>query len=127
LGANIARAIHAQFPNIEIEGVFGSEMIDAGCMQIASMDTLAVMGFVDPVLSLPSILRLRSWLIRYLLDEPPDLFIGIDAPDFNLGLEKVLRSKGITTMHCVSPTVWAWRQGRIKTIKEGVDMMLTLF
>ncbi len=127
LGAQLALLFKQQFPNLEIEGVFGREMIKAGCLQLHSMDTLAVMGLIDPILSLPQILKLRRWLIRYILENPPDLFIGIDAPDFNLGLEKVLHKAGITTVHYVSPSVWAWRQGRIKTIKSSVDLMLTLF
>lgn len=127
LGAMLATELQKRDPEIEVEGVFGAEMIAAGCVQLASMDTLAVMGFIDPIKSLPSILRLRSWLIRYILDEPPDLFIGIDAPDFNLGVEQILRSKGIPTVHYVSPTVWAWREGRVKKIKRAVDLMLTVF
>lgn len=127
LGAMLAIELQKRDPEIEIEGVFGAEMIAVGCVQLASMDTLAVMGFIDPIKSLPAILRLRSWLIRYILDEPPDLFIGIDAPDFNLGVELLLRSKGIRTVHYVSPTVWAWREGRVKKIKRAVDMMLTVF
>ncbi len=127
LGAMLATELQKRDPEIEIEGVFGAEMIAAGCVQLASMDTLAVMGFIDPIKSLPAILRLRSWLIRYILDDPPDLFIGIDAPDFNLGVEQILRSKGITTVHYVSPTVWAWREGRVKKIKRAVDLILTVF
>lgn len=127
LGAQLAAALKQRNPQIEIEGIFGAGMIDAGCVQLASMDTLAVMGFVDPILSLPSILRLRSWIIRYILDDPPDLFIGIDAPDFNLGLEAIMRQHGIPTVHLVSPTIWAWRPGRIKKIQKATDLMLCVF
>ncbi len=127
LGAQLVTELRKTHPKLEAEGVIGAEMINAGCLQLHTMDTLAVMGFIDPIVRLRSILRLRKWLIKYILQDPPDLFIGIDAPDFNLGLEKVLHKLGVQTMHYVSPTVWAWRKGRIKTIKKGVDMMLTLF
>lgn len=127
LGAQLANELMKLHPDIEIEGVFGHEMIQAGCLQLSSMDTLSVMGIVDPILSLPAILRLRKWLINYILKDPPDLYIGIDAPDFNLNIEKVLHKAGIQTVHYVSPSVWAWRQGRIKNIKLSVDLMLTLF
>lgn len=127
LGAQLVTELKKLHPDIEVEGVFGREMIGAGCLQLHTMDTLTVMGLVEPLLSLHKILALRKWLINYILKDPPDLYIGIDAPDFNLGIEKVLRKAGIQTAHYVSPTVWAWRQGRIKTIKEAVDLMLTLF
>lgn len=127
LGAQLVSKLRELHPKLEVEGVIGAEMINAGCLQLHSMDTLAVMGLVDPILNLRSILRLRKWIINYILQDPPDLFIGIDAPDFNLYLEKTLHKAGIQTVHYVSPSVWAWREGRIKTIKEGVDLMLTLF
>lgn len=127
LGAQLASALKKRNPRIEIEGVIGPEMIKAGCLQLCSMDTLGVMGIIDPLLSLPKILKMRKWLLRYLLEDPPDLFIGIDSPDFNLNIEKILHVAGIPTVHFVSPSVWAWRQGRIKTIKKAVDLMLTLF
>jgi lipid-A-disaccharide synthase len=127
LGAQLAYALKQRYPSIQIEGVIGPEMIKAGCLQLASMDVLAVMGIIDPLKNLPQILSMRRWLLRYLLEDPPDLFIGIDAPDFNLGVEKILRAAGIPTVHYVSPSVWAWRQGRIKKIKKAVDLMLTLF
>ncbi len=127
LGAQLAVELKKIHPNIEIEGVIGAEMINVGCLQLHSMDTLAVMGLVEPLLNLRQILRLRKWLINYILQDPPDLFIGIDSPDFNLSVEKILRQKGIPTVHYVSPSVWAWRQNRIKTIKQAVDLMLALF
>ena len=127
LGAQLAYELRKIHPTIEISGVFGREMIQAGCLQLCSMDTLSVMGLVEPLLRLPSILRMRKWLINYILKDPPDLYIGIDAPEFNLNIEKVLHKAGIQTVHYVSPSVWAWRQGRIKNIKRSVDLMLTLF
>lgn len=127
LGAQLAKALKSQDPSIEIEGVIGPEMIQEGCVQLCSMDILGVMGFIDPIKSLPSILKMRKWILRYFLEDPPDVFIGIDAPDFNLGVEKILREAGIPTVHFVSPSVWAWRGWRIKKIKKAVDLMLTLF
>lgn len=127
LGAQLALALKKLHPSIEIEGVIGPAMISAGCLQLCSMKVLSVMGLIDPIKSLPKILAMRKWLLRYILENPPDLFIGIDAPDFNLNVEKVLHKAGIHTVHYVSPSVWAWRSGRIKTIKQSVDLMLTLF
>lgn len=127
LGAQLVTELRKIDPDIEVEGIFGAEMINVGCLQLHTMDTLAVMGLIEPIMNIRSILKLRKWIINYVLRDPPDLFIGIDAPDFNLGIEKILRSAGIQTVHYVSPTVWAWRQGRMKTIKKGVDLMLTLF
>ncbi len=127
LGAQLVHELRRLHPNIEVEGVFGREMIQAGCVQLCSMDTLSVMGLVEPLMRLPSILKMRKWLINYIINDPPDLYIGIDAPEFNLNIEKVLHKLGIQTAHYVSPSVWAWRQGRIKNIKRSVDLMLTLF
>jgi lipid-A-disaccharide synthase len=127
LGAQLVTALRQQCPNIEVEGVIGGAMIKAGCVQLYSMDILGVMGFIDPIKSLPSILRMRKWLLHYLLQDPPDLFIGIDAPDFNLGVEKILRKAGVPTVHFVSPSVWAWCGWRIRKIKKAVDLMLALF
>ncbi len=127
LGAQLATTLKQRYPTIEIEGVIGPEMIKAGCVQLCSMDILGVMGFIDPLLNLRSILKMRKWLLRYFLEDPPDIFIGIDAPDFNLGVEHILKQAGITTVHFVSPSVWAWRRWRIKKIKKAVDLMLTLF
>ncbi len=127
LGAQLVTELRKIHPDIEVEGVIGAEMIHAGCLQLHSMDTLAVMGLVEPILNLRSILRLRAWLIKYILSDPPDLFIGIDAAEFNLNLEKSFACCCIQTVHYVSPSVWAWRQGRVKSIKKSVDLMLTLF
>ncbi len=111
---------------MQVEGVAGPQLIEEGCVALYAMDRLAVMGLVEPLKRLPELIRMRQQLKKHFLENPPDLFIGIDAPDFNLGLEKALHQKGIKTVHYVSPSVWAWRQGRIKGIKESVDLMLTL-
>ncbi len=101
-------------------------MQSAGCHSLFSMDRLSTIGF-EGVEKYPEILGIRNKLIEHFLSRPPDLFIGIDAPDFNLGLEERLKAAGIPTMHYVSPTVWAWRGYRIRKIRRAVDHMLTLF
>jgi lipid-A-disaccharide synthase len=91
------------------------------------MDRLAVMGLIDPLRRLPELLSIRRSICKRYKNNPPLVFIGIDAPDFNLTIELKLRRQGVKTVHYVSPSVWAWRQGRIKKIKDSVDLMLTLF
>jgi lipid-A-disaccharide synthase len=91
------------------------------------MERLSVMGLIDPLLRLGELLRIRRDLIRYFLDWRPDVVIGVDAPDFNLRIERRLRTAGIRTVHLVSPTVWAWRTGRVRTIRKSVDLMLSIF
>jgi lipid-A-disaccharide synthase len=127
LGGALVRALRARLPGVECYGVTGPRMREAGCETIASIDRLSVMGLVEVLPKLPDILRLRGELYRRLLAERPDCVVGIDAPDFNLGLERRLRAQGIRTAHLVSPTVWAWRQGRVKSIARSVDLMLCLF
>lgn len=105
----------------------GPALLAEGGHTFYPMERLSVMGIIDPLLRLPELFRIRQHLIQHFSDNPPDVFIGVDAPDFNLGLEKKLKEQGIHTVHYVSPSVWAWRQGRIKTIKKAVDLMLTLF
>ena len=126
LGAGLIREIRKRVPNAQIEGVAGPAMIEAGCERVADADTLAVMGLIEPLKHLPELLRLRSDLVRRWTDDAPDVFIGIDAPDFNLGLEKRLKAAGVRTVHYVSPTVWAWRQGRVKTIARAADRVLCI-
>jgi lipid-A-disaccharide synthase len=91
------------------------------------MERLSVMGLTEVMRHLRELLRIRGDLMRYFLDWRPDVFIGVDAPDFNLGLERRLRKTGIRTVHLVSPTVWAWRAGRVRTIRRSVDLMLSIF
>ena len=127
LAASLISELKKIFPNLEVEGIVGPKLIALGCKQLFPMDRLAVMGLIEPLLRLPELFRIRRWLVHYFLDEPPDLFIGIDAPDFNLHLEQRLHQAGIPTVHYVSPSVWAWRESRLNTIKKAVDLMLTLF
>ncbi len=127
LGGELIRALRRRYPDARFEGVGGSAMAREGLVGLQSMEALAVMGLSEVVRHLPRLWRLQRDLIRYFRREPPDVFVGIDSPDFNLGLERALRKLGIPTAHYVSPSVWAWRQGRIKGISQAVDRMLTLF
>jgi lipid-A-disaccharide synthase len=126
LGAGLIQAIRAREPDAVFEGVAGPAMIAAGCDAWADADTLAVMGLVEPLRHLPELLGLRRSLIRRWRQAPPDVFVGIDAPDFNLGLEAKLRKTGVRTMHYVSPSVWAWRKWRIRKIRKAADCVLCI-
>lgn len=127
LGAGLIAAIKERFPRSEFFGVGGERMLAEGFDSWFPMDRLAVMGLIEPLKRLFELLAMRRKIKQRLLASRPDVFIGIDAPDFNLSLEEDLRSQGITVVHYVSPSVWAWRQGRIKKIKRAVDLMLALF
>lgn len=126
LGAGMIRALSEAVPDIRCEGVAGASMRAAGCTVWEDADALAVMGLVEPLAEIPRLLALRRSLIRRWRENPPDVFVGIDAPDFNLGLEIALRKCGIPTVHYVSPSVWAWRQGRIRKIAKAADRVLCL-
>lgn len=127
LGAGLIKAIKAYHPDAVFEGIAGPLMLAEGAQSFFPQDRLAVMGFVEPLKRLPELLRIRKFLKKHFTDNPPDLFIGIDSPDFNLDLELALKQAGVLTAHYVSPSVWAWRQWRVKKIKKAVDCMLTLF
>jgi lipid-A-disaccharide synthase len=127
LGAALIRALRTKLPTVRFVGVAGPQMQAAGCATVVNMERLAVMGLTEVLAHLPELLRLRRQLRDYFCAQRPALVIGIDAPDFNLGLERQLRAAGITTVHFVSPTVWAWRAGRVKTIRRAVDLLLCLF
>lgn len=126
LGAGLIRAIRESEPDAEFEGVAGPEMAAAGCQVIEHAEALAVFGLIEPLARIPGLLRLRKSLLRRWIERPPDVFVGIDAPDFNLGLEQRLKSVGIPTVHYVCPSVWAWRQGRVAKIAAAVDRVLCL-
>lgn len=127
LGAGLVRALKDHCPDAQFEGIAGPRMVDAGCASVYPMERLSVMGFVEVAGRYLSLMRDRRALVRYWLSNPPDVFVGIDAPDFNLGLERRLRDGGIPTVHYVSPSVWAWRRYRIRGIRRAVSRMLTLF
>ena len=126
LAGAVLRAWRGNCPDIDARGIGGSEMQTAGFVSSHSMDRLSVMGFIEPLKRLPELLKIRSSLLGEQLNWAPDLFVGIDSPDFNLPVERRLRERGITTAHLVSPSVWAWRRGRLKGIRQSVDKMLCL-
>jgi len=127
LGAGLIQAIKARQPDAVFEGIAGPRMIEQGCKAIFPAEKLAVMGIVEVLGHYLQLRNIRSQLIRHFIDNPPDVFIGIDSPDFNLGLEVRLKQAGITTVHYVSPSVWAWREYRVGKIRKAVDLILTLF
>ena len=127
LGAGLILALRERFPDAEFAGVGGDGMRAAGMDTWFDASELAVMGLAEVLSHLPRLLRLRRALRRRLLDWKPDVFVGIDAPDFNLGLERWLKERGISTVHYVSPSVWAWREGRAKRIGRSADRVLCLF
>jgi lipid-A-disaccharide synthase len=127
LGAGLIRALRAARPDIEVEGIGGPRMIAAGCASRFPMETLSVMGLVEVLRHLRELLAIRRALLDHWQQAPPDLYVGVDAPDFNLTLERRLRQLGVPTVHYVSPTVWAWRPGRVKTLRAAADLVLSIF
>lgn len=127
LGALVLAALHARCDELVVEGIGGPLMAEQGLCSRYPMERLSVMGLVEPLKRLPELLRIRRHLSRHFCAHPPDVFLGIDAPDFNLSLERQLRRAGVRTAHLVSPSVWAWRRGRMRTIRRSVDTMLCLY
>ena len=127
LGSGLMQALRARHPDIEFIGVGGPRMEAEGLSSYFPMERLSVMGLVEVLGRLPELLRRRKRLIRTLIEARPDVMIGIDAPDFTLGVEHRLRQAGLRTVHYVSPSVWAWRQKRVLKIREACDLMLAFF
>ncbi len=127
LGAELIKAILVRYPDAEFVGLAGPLMQEAGAKTLADMDKISIMGIAGAIKSLREILSIRKRIHQHMLNWQPDVFVGIDVPDFNLSLEIKLKEVGIPTVHYVSPTVWAWRSKRIVKIKRAVNLMLTLF
>jgi lipid-A-disaccharide synthase len=126
LGAALINALRARVPEVQCFGVAGPKMIAAGCEAWAPADELAVMGLSEILHHLPRLFRLRASLVQRFSSARPDVFVGIDSPEFNLGLAKRLKARGLKTVQYVSPQVWAWRQGRVRTIGNACDLVLCL-
>lgn len=127
LAARLILALRERCPELVFEGIAGSEMQAAGCTSLFPMEKFSVMGLVEVLPRLPELLAIRKQLLQRWQANPPDLFIGVDAPDLNLPIAKKLHAIGIPTVHYVSPSVWAWRAKRVRKMRGNLDLMLTLF
>ena len=127
LGAALIEALRARRPAVTVSGMGGAAMIAAGCEPLAHIDELSVMGLIEVARSYPRLTALRRRLVAHYLADPPAVIVGIDVPDFNLGLERRLKRAGIRTVHWVCPQAWAWRPGRASALTDAVDLLLALF
>ncbi len=127
LGAELIRALKSRHASLQFEGIAGPRMVAAGAQALASCERLSVNGYVEVLRHLPGLLKLRRDIVNHFLAHPPRVFVGIDAPDFNFGVEARLKAAGIPAVHFVSPSIWAWRGERIRKIKNSVSHMLVVF
>ncbi len=127
LGGHLIAALNKERNDLSFFGIAGPRMLQQGAKTLFEMERLSVRGYFEVIKHLYGLLKLRKSLLKQILDEKPDVFIGIDAPDFNFWLERQLKKRGIPTIHYVSPSIWAWRGGRIRKIKRAVTHMLALF
>ena len=127
LGSGVVSVLLRRVPTLQLQGIGGPELSRLGLQSTCDIHDLSIMGLEDLWRKLPNALKIRNRLISDFRRNPPDLFLGIDSPDFNLNLERRLRQSGIPVMHLVSPTVWAWRSYRVRKIRKAVDRILVLF
>jgi lipid-A-disaccharide synthase len=127
LGSHLIRALKKHRPDLQFVGIAGPKMQAEGARTLFPMERLSIRGYLEVLRHLPGLLRLRRQLAHDLIEARPELFIGIDAPDFNFSLERKLKRRGIPTVHYVSPSIWAWRRGKMSKIKRAVSHMLALF
>ncbi len=127
LGSHLIKSLRSNRTDLKFIGVAGPKMMKEGAASYFPMEELSVRGYFEALRKLFHLIKLRKNLLKKILDAKPDLFIGIDAPDFNFWIERQLKKKGVPVIHYVSPSVWAWRGSRLKKIKKSIDHMLTIF
>lgn len=127
LGSLLVQALKKKRSDIEFVGIAGPKMMSEGVQSLFPMERLSVRGYLEVIKHAYGLIRIRRQLIQHFLHHRVDMFIGVDAPDFNFYLEKKLKKQGITTIHYVSPSIWAWRKNRLNKIKRAVSHVLTLF
>ena len=127
LGSHLIKSLKSIRPDLKFIGIAGPKMIKEGAVSFFSMEELSIRGYFEALRKLFRLLKLRKNLLNQILDAKPDLFIGVDAPDFNFWIERQLKKKGVSVIHYVSPSIWAWRKNRLRKIKKSIDHMLTIF